>query len=127
MNIPFFIAGSLALLAAAAHFFLGTREAFLIKPERANRKVQQSWYQTLGAWHLVSWDVTFLAAALFWLAFNDHQATLASFIVIWMFGWTLAWISTLATAKAGRAYVGQLPQWILFLVIGLMTMWGAMS
>ena len=127
MNIAFFIAGTLALLGAVAHLFMGTRETLLTKPADPSGKVQQSWYQAFGAWHLISLDAALLAAALFWLSFNGEHEVLAYFIVIWMLGWTMAWIATLVTTEGARAFAGKLPQWALFLAIGLVTLWGIMG
>ncbi len=124
MNIPFLIAGSLALLGGAAHLFAGTQETLLIRPENTGKKYQHSWHQTYGAWHLITVDAFLMGIVLFWLAFTELGNELPTFIMVWMFGWSIVWVITLMTSSGARAYARSLPQWILFLGIGLFTLWG---
>lgn len=127
MKTLLLIAAGLSLIGWAAHTFLGTKE-FLSTKVSSSAKILNNWYQSYCAWHLITIDLLMFTLGFCLLAFTDLVETksdILNFLGVWMIGWAVAWIATLAFSKEGRIQLKKLHQWMIFLILAGCSFWAA--
>ena len=120
MNYWFLSAGVLSALAFLAHLIQGSKETRML---RVSEAPEQHYLQAFASFQLISVDLFLLALLLGWLAIDTNPERLhllGPMLLIWMGGWLLAWLFSLILTKEGKKYFGKLPQWTLFLVLGIL-------
>lgn len=124
MSWTILIANVLVFVAFIAHTIWGDKDLRLLEPsdENENRsKLQEKWMQTRAGWHWVSFDLLFVSVALFLVNFTDwvpHEKFLIQLIMLYLFGWGLAWLIALIISKNLPNRLFKLGQWILVWLIG---------
>ncbi|MDO8925581.1 MAG: hypothetical protein Q7U94_01565 [Sideroxyarcus sp.] len=126
MNKPLLIASLLTALIAAIHLFAGGAD--VATPLLASALAEEPRLTLYAVWHLVTVTLVLSAIALYVSALPRHAAAaryLALFIsVLWLcFG--LVFLAVVST-QPGDGLLFKLPQWILFIPVGLLGLWGTL-
>lgn len=125
MNKPLLIAALLSAFIAAVHLFAGGAD--IAAPLLASSLAEELRLTLYAVWHLISVILVLSAIALYVCALPHHAAAgryLALFIsVLWLsFG---AIFLVVAFTQPGQGLFLKLPQWILFIPVGLLGLWGS--
>jgi hypothetical protein len=125
VNKPLFIAALMTAFIAAVHLFAGGAD--VAAPLLASALAEEPRLTLYAVWHLVTVTLVLSAVALYISALPRHAAAaryLALFIsVLWLcFG---AVFFVVACTQPGEGLFFKMPQWILFLPVGLLGLWGA--
>ena len=119
MNIAIFAAALLMGLTTLIHVFMGGPE--VMTPTRASDLSRLVRAVLDVVWHGITVVLACLAAALLWLAFHDNMALLWLVCAIQIgFAALFLWYG----ARQLRS-LWPMPQWILFLGVPALTIWGA--
>lgn len=127
MNKPLLAAALLTAFIAAVHLFAGGAD--VAAPLLASSLADEPRLTLYAVWHLVTVTLVLSAAALFVSALPDHAVAaryLALFVsVLWLsFG---AVFLVVAFTQPGEGLLFKMPQWILFLPVGFLGLWGSFS
>lgn len=125
MNRTLFVTALLAALTATVHTFIGT-------PAIEAPLLQSSLSQELSlllyvCWHLVS-AILFFSAIIFFVAARNqfdikYQYSAKLISLLWLsFGFIFI---VIAVWYSGTPMLLKLPQWVLFLPIGALGLWGS--
>ena len=118
MNLPTRAAAALMAATFFVHVFVGGPETNA--PIRGSDLAEITRATALVVWHMVSWMIAVIAAALFWLSRHPNrplEITLAALqlgmavLFLWV---TVTWFGALLA----------LPQWTVFLIAPALTRWG---
>jgi hypothetical protein len=126
MNKPLLIASLLTTFIAAIHLFAGGAD--VAAPLLASSLAEEPRFTLYAVWHLVTVTLVLSAIALYVSALPRHAAAaryLAVFIsVLWLcFGLVFL---VVAFTQPGEGLLFKLPQWILFIPVGAMGLWGSL-
>lgn len=129
MNIPFLIAGALALLGGAVHTYGGEytlrRTATEAFPSLPNGSPAIAKAELRFVWHMVTIDLFFFGGLLFLLGFGtlsaDYGKLVTALFVLYSFPIALLPLLTLRTPMT----LLRAPQWILTLAIASLAWIGA--
>ena len=127
MNRKLFVTALLAVLTAAVHIFIGTPE---IKAPLLESSMSQELSLLLYVcWHLVSVTLVFSAIVFFVAARTafqiKYQYTAKLVSLLWLsFGCVFI---VIALWYSDTSMLLKLPQWVLFLPIGAIGLWGSRS
>lgn len=127
MNKPLLTASLATAFTAVVHLFAGGTD--VAAPLLASSLADEPRLTLYAVWHLVSVTLVLSAAALYVCALPHHAAVgryLALFIsVLWLsFGMVFL---VVAFTQPGEGLFLKMPQWILFLPVGLLGLWGSLS
>jgi hypothetical protein len=125
MNKPLLIASLLTAFIAAVHIFAGGAD--IAAPLLASSLADEPRLTLYAVWHLVTVTLVLSAIALYVSAQPRYAVAthyLALFIsVLWLcFG---AVFLLIASTQPGEDLFLKMPQWILFLPVGLLGLWGS--
>jgi hypothetical protein len=125
MNKPLLIAALLTAFIAVIHLYAGGAD--VASPLLASSMEAEPRLTLYAVWHLVSVTLVLSAIALYVSAQPRHAGAaryLALFIsVLWIcFGLVFL---VVAFTQPGQGLLFKMPQWILFLPVGLLGLWGA--
>ena len=124
MNVFFIIAGLLLLVAFLVHLVAGDREYRQVHP--AAPQLFRFWLLGRCTFHVASADLLLSAAVLLatGLGVLPYSLPLLGFIAVLYGSYCLAWLLTVKYSGAqGRDYLA-LGQWMLFLLVFLLTLGG---
>ena len=127
MNRKLFVTALLAVLTSAVHIFIGTPE---IKAPLLESSMSQELSLLLYVcWHLVSVTLVFSAIVFFVAARAEfqikYQYTAKLVSLLWLsFGCVFI---VIALWYSDTSMLLKLPQWVLFLPIGAIGLWGSRS
>jgi hypothetical protein len=127
MNKPLLFAALLTAFIAAIHLFAGGTD--VAAPLLASSLADEPRLTLYAVWHLVSVTLVLSAIALYVSALPQHAIALrylALFIsILWLcFG---AVFLVVAFFQPGEGLLFKMPQWILFVPVGLLGLWGIFS
>ena len=127
MNKPLLIASLLTAFIAAVHLFAGGAD--VAAPLLASGLAEEPRLTLYAVWHLVTATLLLSAFALFFSALPRHAVAsryLALFIsVLWLsFGVVFL---VVAFTQPGEGLFLKMPQWILFIPVGILGLWGAVK
>lgn len=124
MNVFFIIAGGLLLVAFLVHVVSGDREYRQVRPEAA--QLFRFWLLGRCVFHVASVDLLLSGAALLatGLGLLPYSLPLLGFIAALYGCYCLAWLLTVKHSGAQGADYLALGQWILFLLVFLLTLGG---
>lgn len=126
MNKALFISSLLTAFIAAIHLFAGGAD--IAAPLLASALADELRLTLYAVWHLVTVTLALSAVALYVSALPHHAAAaryLAIFISsLWLcFG--VVFLAVVST-QPGDGLLFKLPQWILFIPVGLLGLWGTL-
>jgi hypothetical protein len=127
MNKPLLIAALLTAFIAAVHLFAGGSD--VAAPLLASNLAEEPRLMLYAVWHLVSVTLVLSAIALYVSALPQHAVAaryLALFISILWLGFGVVFL-VIASTQPGEGLFFKMPQWILFLPVGLLGLWGFFS
>jgi hypothetical protein len=124
VNKPLLFAALLTACIAAVHLFAGGTD--VATPLLVSSLAEEPRLTLYAVWHLVTVTLVLSAIALYVSALPRHAIAahyLALFIsVLWLcFGVVFLLI---ASTQPGEGLFFKMPQWILFLPVGLLGLWG---
>lgn len=126
MNKPIILASLLTTLIAAIHFVAGGAD--VAAPLLASALADELRLTLYAVWHLVTVTLVLSAVALYVSALPRHAAAaryLALFISALWLGFGLVFLLVVFT-QPGDGLLFKLPQWILFIPVGLLGLWGTL-
>ena len=119
MNLLVLLAAGLMSVTVFVHVFMGGPE--IMKPLRAAGLPPVVRAVMDVVWHGVTLVLICLAAALFWLTWNDNTALLMIVSAIQVcFSALFIWYGVTQLRS-----LWPMPQWIIFLGVPALTLWGA--
>jgi hypothetical protein len=127
MNKPLLIAALLTAFIAAVHLFAGGAD--VVAPLLASSLAEEPRLTLYAVWHLVSVTLVLSAIALYVSALPQHAIAaryLALFISILWLGFGVVFL-VIASTQPGEGLFFKIPQWTLFLPVGLLGLWGFFS
>lgn len=127
MNRNLFVTALLAALTASVHIFIGTPEIEV--PLLRSSLPQELSLLLYVCWHLVSVTLVFSAIVFFVAARSEfqikYQYTAKLVSLLWIsFGCVFI---VIALWYSDASMLLKLPQWVLFLPIGAIGLWGSRS
>lgn len=129
MNILLIIANALVLLTFIAHTFGGDLEYRKIEPLLdAPTKLRIFWTMGRGAFHIVSIDFLLATIGLALINFTDYftdTKLLLDILVIYFFGYGIAFLFTLIISRKFPNSFFKLWQWLLLLIIAALIYFGS--
>jgi hypothetical protein len=127
MNKPLLFAALLTTFIAAVHLFAGGAD--VAAPLLASSLEEEPRLTLYAVWHLVSLTLVLSAIALYVSALPQHAVAsryLALFISILWLGFGAVFL-VVAFTQPGEGLLLKMPQWILFLPVGVLGLWGLFS
>jgi hypothetical protein len=119
-SVPFALAAVLAIVTALAHALLGGRE--ILRPVLASSLSREVRHVVEVVWHMLTWHLVLLGAAFAAAAFSPGAAWVA-WVTVWGGVTCLGYAALfLGFALARFGDVRRLPQWTLFLPMGVLAM-----
>lgn len=138
MNMPLIIANILTFLAFFLHTFGGDKELRALEPaanhqhnnsNNSKGKNQETWTMARSGWHWISVDLLFFTIGLGLINFSDffsasHEKLLLQILALYFFTYAFVWILVIAISKQFPKNYFKLGQWILFIVIASLILFG---
>lgn len=132
MNVPLLIANVLTFIAFFLHTFGGDKELRALEPAtnpNLKDKRQENWTMARSGWHWISVDLLFVSIGLGLINFAkffspDQEKLLLQILSLYFFTYAVVWILVIAISKQFPQNYFKLGQWILFIVIASLILFG---
>lgn len=123
MNGWFLAAGALLFAAFFVHSFRGNKLYAAARPDRSRLRACDAWLMGRCGMQLIGVDLLLAAGALLSIGSGllPRSRALESFLWLTYCGWTVGWLLSLAAERAQGRDLLRLCQWVLFLIVAILT------